>query len=92
MRDTGAQLEDAAIAAAKAARDAAAAVEAERAALGEARREICVLAAAAGADKDTALAELKVGNLPVPIHSSNTFEPCDNIRMNAGSWSALKMS
>lgn len=71
----GAQLEDAATAAAKAARDAAAAVEAERAALGEARREICVLAAAAGADKDNALAELKVGNtryLSVFIHSYDT--------------------
>lgn len=65
VRELQARLEDAASAAARAAREAAAAVKAERAALGEARRENTVLAAAAGADKNNALAELKVG---CPLH------------------------
>ena len=60
VRELEARVEDAATAAARAAREAAAAVEAERSALAEARRENTVLAAAAGADKNSALAELKV--------------------------------
>lgn len=54
-----AALEQAGTAARTAADGAAAALDAERAALAESRREIDVLTAAAGTEKDTAFAALK---------------------------------
>lgn len=66
VRELEAQVEDASSAAARAVREAAAAVEAERAVLAEARRENAVLAAAAGAEKNSALADLKVRTRVLP--------------------------
>ena len=68
-----AALEQAAAAAKSAADEAAAALGTKRAALAESRREIDVLTAAAGAEKDTALAALKV---PLPVASLRAWFNC----------------